>query len=81
MKSTLMKSLIAGMIVSGSAVTMSLSAQDAAPAAKPADVKAEAPKVNPMDANPDVVLAHNGQDIPKEYSLTKSPKPMKRTRQ
>ncbi len=77
MKSTLMKSLIAGMIVSGSVVTMSLSAQDAAPAAKPADVKAEAPKVNPMDAIPDVVAQYNGKDITKKDILDEITKTMK----
>ncbi len=81
MKSTLMKSLIAGMIVSGSAVTMSLSAQEPAPAAKPADikapVKAEATKVNPMDAIPDVVAQYNGKDITKKDILDEIAKTMK----
>lgn len=72
MKSSLMKSLIAGMIVSGSAVTLSLAAQDAAPAAQPAatpEVKAEAPKANPLDAIPEVVAQYNGKDITKKQIL------------
>ncbi len=67
-----MKSLIAGMIVSGTALTMSLSAQDAnapvpAPAA-PSAVKEEL-KVDPAATLPDVLAKVGSKDITKKEVL------------